>query len=67
MLNVWNCKTERSTTTLRVSHPFLPQYYGEVQHDNGKFIVIEYIQGKTLNKQKVKNCVWNDDCDWVSS
>lgn len=38
---------------MRVSHSFLPQYYGEVQHDNGKFIVIEYIQGKTLNKATI--------------
>lgn len=31
---------------MRVSHPFLPQYYV-------KFIAIEYIQGKTLNKETI--------------
>ena len=39
----------------RIKHPFFPKYYGTAQYHSYKAIVIEYIQGKTIDKIEEMN------------
>ncbi|KAK8892772.1 hypothetical protein M9Y10_030014 [Tritrichomonas musculus] len=43
-----------------IRHPFLPNFYGTVKNKNGKYIVIEFINGKTLYDIEENELNYND-------
>ena len=48
------------TNYTKIKHPFMPKYYGQVKNKNKNYIVIEYINGKTLDNIKKMQLNIND-------
>ncbi|KAK8841557.1 MAP kinase kinase (MEK) [Tritrichomonas musculus] len=49
-----------SSKYLKISHPFICHYYGSVLIDHNKCLLLEFIEGKTLDKFDLKSLTFSD-------